>query len=163
MKIILFIVIIASCGYVGIATSKQYTQKKLLYSDLIKVCSRFSVSVRYTKPIITDIIQGLIGSCSEPMKETFENFTNCLRFPEMPAPKHYCALVSLSEEERKEIDDFLCGLGKSDTSGQTEHIALYAERFDMRYKEALQICKNKGTMCSKLGILAGIMLCIVLM
>ena len=67
--------------------------------------------------------------------------------------------------EHKDIaifNDFVAGLGISDTIGQIEHIELYSELLDVNINEAHEEYEKKSKLFIMLGLFAGISLCVIL-
>lgn len=71
--------------------------------------------------------------------------------------------LSLEKEDIKVIEDFGNNLGKTEKNGQISSINLTLELIDAQIGQARKIREKNETLYKKLGVIAGIMICVILM
>lgn len=161
MRLIIYIVITAACGYIGLSIRKRYKSRYELYFSMQRMCVKLNAIMKYER---TPLYEALC-SCSERVegeaKEIMRSYAFSLNSPLSPKPPSYCNSKVLSNEENKEIDTFLEGLGKSDAYGQSEYLEYYTKVFAEYMAKADAEIVKKGEPAAKLGVLIGIFICVL--
>lgn len=156
-----FFLICCAGGGIGACFLMKMREKRRFYEDLLRLLNECAIYMRYTRPTLDGIFGECLGYVGPVLGETIRNYCAEKKFS-LPQDGCYCKLGGLSRDEKREINDFFDGLGKSDAEGQLSHVTLFSERFGERLRQAAEKEKRNGTGCVKIGLLCGIFVCILL-
>ncbi len=161
MRYVAFFIICCAGGGIGGCFLRRYREKRRFYEDLLRLINECGIYMKYTRIELGKIFEESSSYAGKTLTETITNYRATQVFS-LPREESYCPLISLTADEKREIDGFFDGLGKTDADGQLKHVTLFAERFGKRLEEAREKEIRKGGGCVKLGLLGGIFVCILL-
>ena len=69
----------------------------------------------------------------------------------------------MCRKDRELFQNFVQGLGASDTQGQLEHLELYMDLLRERLREAREEYMQKNRLYIALGLFAGVALCVIIL
>jgi len=167
-KLFIVIVLITSCGYIGVYKSNTYKYRVIELEDIYETIKLLQTEINYRKdslPVIfrrlsegkDTISSKILSGCVSRLNSSgsFENsWTNSI-----------CAVsdhTHLTADDLTIIKDLGSRLGKSGTDGQTDILKLTESKLCMQIDKATTEKITKGKMYSSLGFTSGILLAVVL-
>jgi len=156
MKIVLMVVLISSFSYLGFQIGGLYLAKEKFYSELIGFITHLISEISFLK---TDLMG--ISTNFKSTNKHFNLFLNNLK-NKILFEKDYENITILNEQENLEIKNFINSLGKNDALNECEIIKSFLENFKLKLNDSREGNKKYGIMYKKLGVLVGILVCIVL-
>ena len=155
MKTLILVLIFLSVSGVGFVIGDRYKQKEKFYYDFKNFLVYLKSEIGFFEKNVVDILNGY-QTKNENLKLLFQKFNESLNGFE------FNGLNILSSEENFKLIEFFKGIGKSDCESQKEYIEKNLEIFTKIYEDAKLDNQKKGNMFKKLSILAGLLICIVL-
>lgn len=163
MKVILILIIISSCSYVGFGMNKNQKRKMTFYQDLLLFCSGLKSDISFFNLKLQKIFQKAqmgydkeFGSLCESAIKSINNGSS-----ELICKEDILKISFLDENERQTLLNFFSILGKSDHINQSRQMEIYEKLFFDFFEKAKEEYKSKGTLCVKLGIYAGLFVAIL--
>lgn len=139
----------------GILSTKRLKKRVNMLLETKRMLLRFKTEISYASQDIGAIIR------------TASEYTVCEAAVALPAfmlnPCH--ALLEAARDnlpDSKDIEwfeDFISGLGQSDTAGQIEHIDLHKELLQSHIDQAVHDYSTKAKLYLALGLFSGVVLC----
>lgn len=143
-------IIIFCSTFVGFRLSAKCKQSHTFFYDLVSFCATYSANLQYRRlPLESVISQKCYG---KQLKKVFDFYLQGKTEQK----------VVLSAQDEKYVGDFFRLLGKSDAASQLSEIKLYKEYFETRLSETEKQYKDKGELYKRLGVLSGLLICILL-
>ena len=71
-------------------------------------------------------------------------------------------ITILKKEEVELLQNFFCTLGKFDVYNQTKELNLYSMKFNELYKVANEECKKYASLVTKLALIVGLLVCLLI-
>ncbi len=167
-KWFLCLILILSCGSLGMMKAQSYSQRLTELSDLKDMIRMLRTEMQYRKdPLPTVFIRiasykenrsmELLERCIGLMKENME-FKTCWEKAADLAYRGSC----LTETDLAVIKDLGLQLGKSDIQGHAGVFSLTEAKLEAQIQEASEEKKAKGKMYRGLGFSAGILIAVIL-
>lgn len=165
IKVIVCICITVGCAYVGNSFNKRYKERYNLFFCLVSFCNAYEANLDFFKKKLETFIIEFIDSNRN------EDFLALVKVnlgigdyeikKGLLKEKLNKALPLLTDEQHTRIVDFFKILGKGDASGQKTQLKTYEYYFTEQLKKTSDDFDVKGKTCSKLGVLGGIFLSIL--
>lgn len=155
MKALILGLIFLFISLIGFKLGEKYKQKERFYYEFKNFLIYLKSEIGFFEKDIVEIVS-TYSSKNQHLSELLNSFKQSL------LGEKFEGLKILSEEENFKIIEFLNGLGKSDCESQKEYIEKNLEIFTNFYVEAKDKNLKQGTMCKKLSILVGVLVCILL-
>lgn len=168
LKLILCIIIVASCGGLGILKSLSFSDRLNDLADLKHMIRILQTEMNYKKDPLPNAFSRiskykntaamhLLAACSENMKNNLD-FRQCW---ENAITSTYNG-TSLKDDDLRILKDMGLQLGKSDLQGQAAMFSLTNIKLDDQIAEAAEERKTKGKMYKSLGFSIGAVIAILL-
>lgn len=162
MKYALILILFCVCCGVGYVMSQKFSKRKKFFDTLIILAEKLSLEINFSR----ERLQVLMNNFDENSKKNllgidqkFSDFLDKKCDLDMSIFKN---ADCLKPDEKESVLLFLKTLGRSDVENQTKEIANFVSRF----AEVKKVCdaeqKKYGSLCIKLGVIAGIFLAIII-
>ena len=164
IKVLILCGIMALTTFVGFETSKTYSKKVDLYSDLLDFCRSVKNEITFLK---TDImtIYGKNTYKSE-LNDIIKKITNLINNNKLVEANDIKGLLNqysdLSDKDKELISGLFYNLGRLNYDQQIESLEYYIECFDDLVKKQIEKSNKMTPFCKKIGILIGLTICIML-
>lgn len=164
IKVFLCIIVTFLCSYMGVAVCKRYKSREVLFFDFVTFCNNYEANLEFfQKDLNSFVVEFSRGSSKEfsniMLKKGFgESYEKNSKFEFVL--KNIIPLIT--DEQSRYINDFLNVLGKSDVISQKTQLSTYKYYFLKQLEEAKSTYEKKGKMYSKLGMLTGVFLSILM-
>lgn len=154
MIVIGIIFIVFSCGYIGNSWARNYTRRRLLFSDLLLLLNSFKNNLQYSKLTIDKFLinekQYLHSDCVNIIDQYIENKSNIK-----------CSLIK--DNQCEIINKMFRIIGTSDASSQLEALTGYQKFIEQMYNNSVAEEKSTAGLIRKLSFLCGIAISILLL
>ena len=138
-------------------------RKVTFYQDLLLFCSGLKSDISFFNLKLQKIFQkaqmgydkefGFL--CETAIKSINSGSTDLI------CAEDISKISFLDQNERQALLNFFSILGKSDQTNQNKQFEVYEKMFFDFFEKAKEEYKNKGTLCVKLGIYAGLFVAIL--
>lgn len=167
-KGILVIILISSCGFIGISKSYSYSRRVAELSEIRDTLRILNTEISYRK----DPLPAIFCRISEEKRGIAAEFLNRCSF--YMGQRHELETCwgkaaddiftgsSLTASDKAIIRDLGAQMGKSSIKGQNEAIMLTEEKLKAQITEALREKNSKGKMYGGLGFSIGIIIAVLL-
>lgn len=126
----------------------------MFYKDLSAFCDILTSQITFTKNSLSQIVLSSCNNYDTKLKTSLHNyFVN---------KKIYENIEILSEKENAFVKQFFQSLGKFDAVGEIANISNYKQEIKRSVEYAKEQEIKYGTLGTKLGFIAGLLLCIIL-
>lgn len=163
MKFVLLALLFAISVVTGYIFSLKYKKRQKFFSSLIMLAEKLDVEINYSR----ERLKILISDFDEKQKKTlFGIDLNYLAYldgkVELSNQTLFKNINFLKENEKDIVFIFFKSLGRSDVENQSKEIKSYIKRFEEQSKICDNDNKKYGSLCTKLGVIFGLFLIIVL-
>lgn len=163
MKWILMAIVFTCCVVVGYIFSIKYKKRMLFFSSLVMFAQKLDVEINYSRERLKILIEGIDEKGKKNLLGIDKNFLAYLAGSEELSQEVLFKNISILKNDEKEVVYlFFKSLGRSDVIGQSKEIQSYIKRFEDSSTSAIAENKKYGSLCFKLGIVAGLLAIILL-
>ena len=162
MKLLLLVLIACLAIYIGFIFSKKYKKRENFFLALVMLCQKFDVEINYSRQRLKNIFSSLDDKQKKSLHGIDKNFLSFID-KESPLDKNFLfnGINFLKEDEKDVIFMFFKNLGRSDVDSQSKEIRNFQNRFESFSTSAINENKKYGSLCIKLGIVAGLFIVIL--
>ena len=168
VKSVLCIIIIFSCGTLGLLKSQAFSQRIKELNDIRSMIRQLNTEINYRKdPLITtfrrvasqnnNLSSRLLSKCAYHMT-SYKEFGQCWN----AALEEVCADTFLKKEDKAILAELGAQLGKSSVEGQADMFHLTEEKLLQQITLAVKEKDSKGKMFGGLGFSLGIVVSVLL-
>ena len=163
MKYILLGILFVICTMAGYIFSLKYKRRQRFFSSLIMLAEKLDVEINYSRERLKKLIQEFDLNQKKNLMGVENNYLNFLDGDgELTSELLFKNISFLKQSEKDLVFLFFKNLGRSDVENQSKEIKSYVKKFE----DVSKICdaenKKYGSLCTKLGIIAGLFLIVVL-
>ncbi len=146
LKILVCIVIIAFCVFLGYVASGKYRARKKFFMQLSAFNDRYLNELSYARKPLGEFLQAYpyTGDFQKALSSFSEKRETQIKFG------------YLSKEEKKEFGDYLKMLGTGDSASQKSFFAAQKPGIEEKRAESEKQAKVRCELYLKLGLLAGL-------
>ena len=163
MKIILCIGLIALCGYIGFSISKHYIERKKFYFNFLNFLNELKTDINFSAKKLDNILNQVNFQCKQ-FFVLLNNYRNCLYMDtQIDKAVLFKDINILSEQEKESTYDFFKSLGKLDVFNQVSSIDNFIKTTHEYYKIAQEDSKKYRSLYTKLGIIIGTFVALIIM
>ena len=140
---------------IGVSFSKKISNKKEFYKSLVSFNHDLLIEVEFPKK---DLIYLLNKSYNS------EDFNNVLAQKKEVIKGSYCDIIFpnyLNAIEQADLKDYFNKIGMQDSHTASMVLKRYGEIFSRLYSELLEQEKVKGALYKKMGVILGLIACII--
>lgn len=163
MKVVLSLLILCGCTYIGFNAGKNFKRKVKLYEDLLLFCGGVKSKISYFQLKLRDVLQSGRENAGEDFCMICDAADKSIEQGALPilSVENMSELRYLSLTEKEVIANFFSILGASDYKNQTEQINGFEKIFYNAFETAKEDMKIKGGLYGKLGIFTGLFIAIL--
>lgn len=163
MTIVLVVVIVFCFTLLGYKIALYYINRKKFFSSLEMLLSAIELDVVFSQDKLKNVIQrnsnvlvskDLILVCSK-ICEDLENKKGI-------GGEIFNNITILKKDEKEVLLKFFSSLGRFDALSQSKEIKAYSMRFNEFYIQADNECKKYASLFIKLGLIFGLMVCLLI-
>ncbi len=163
MMIILIVIIIVCFSLIGYKFSSYYINRKKFFSALVLLLSNLETDVVFSRDKLSNILKKNIEICaSKDLCALCQNIILTLESKQMITEKIFYDVKILKPDEQKLLYKFFSSLGRYDVAAQSKEIKTYQATIDGYNIQAKEECKKYSGLFIKLGIIVGILVCLLI-
>ena len=164
IKIILLSAIFVSSTFLGFQISKVFNEKTAFHQDLLDFTKNLKTEISFFKTDIVSILSKYTyKSKFENIKEQIKNLYNSKNQLKIDDINSILTQnITLDETEQKIISQMFFELGQLDYVCQLEQLDYYKNQFETMLTKSKNRADKMIPFCKKIGILTGLLVCIVL-
>lgn len=165
MQIVLSVIVLFGCSYVGYGLGQYYIMRHQFIGALITFLQVLKVDISYLKDDLIKVIETHKKNCPTSLQTVLKSYLKTLTEQEtitVESLKNNIKTPYLEEPEYGTLLQFFESLGKSDVTSQLELLDQFLAFFHRYYKNAETQKKKYAGLFSKLGVLLGIFLMVIL-
>ena len=163
MKWIIMGVLFCVCVGVGYLFSMKFKKRVQFYLALIMLAQKLDVEINFSRERLKKLIESVDDKTRKNLFEVDKNFISYLDSEgELDMNKLLAKCTFLKNDEKEMVYLFFKNLGRSDVTGQTKEIQNFLKRFDDNLAKCTTENKKYGSLCVKLGIIAGLLMVVIL-
>ena len=163
MKWVLIAVLFAACVLIGWIFSMRYKKREWFYSALIMFAQKLDVEINFSRERLKKLIEAMDEKNKKNLYGLDKNYLTYLDgTAELSQEALFKNIQILKADEKETIFLFFFFFCRSDVMGQSKEIANFSKRFDESLSKCSQENKKYGSLCIKLGVIAGLFLLVIL-
>lgn len=158
-KIILLIVVIIGCTYIGWGLSNYYTIRHAFYKDFLNFLEFCEIEITFYHNKMQSIFDSYIET--SPSSKEFIKFLNKTKL-QFENDNIKVDNLLLSSNEQKLLANFFNGLGTTNAEKQGDLIEYNKSQFQIISNECAGKAQKFAPLCTRLGFLFGLAIAICL-
>lgn len=162
MKFVMIIALVSLCTYVGYGFSKYYINRNEFFKEFILFLNKVNLNINFSKEKLKNIIDEY-KTQSKELILILKNFLLCLEERSINEKKLFAGTKLLKSEEKNILLGFFSSLGHFDLAGQTKHLESFIKEFEIRQKQAEDEKNKYSPLFTKLGLIAGVVISLILL
>ena len=164
IKILLLTALFGACGYLGFETSKVFERNQNLYFDLLSFTKSIKNEISFLK---TDILTMLKKyEYNSKFQEILMVYINLLENKNEFSQNDIILLLEkngiVTQVEKNTISQMFFALGNIGYVEQLERLDFYIEQYTSFFEKSREKSSKMMPLCKKMGVLVGLLICIVL-
>lgn len=161
MKIVLIIVLIGCCTYIGYGFSKYYTLRNVFFADMTLLMDKLKLDIKFSKEKVGDIVKNF-NPFSKHFKLLCDNFVGILEVGKFDEQQLFDGINFLKLEEKNTLQAFFKSLGRFDIENQTNQINSFLEEVK-KYQISASADKDKySSLFIKIGFIIGVLIALII-
>lgn len=160
VKLLLCVLIVVGCGYVGWGFGFHYTRREKFFSELIRFCEFAKSEILFLqlkKQVLFEKFSTSQKDLALILSEAQKEFSECQENERSAKTADF-----LKPEERLEIENFLRTIGKRDVENECTSIDNFKETVEVWHKRAVEEKAKYAGSGTKLGIAFGLAVSIII-
>ncbi len=163
LKFVLLFLLFMICVAVGYMCSLKYKKRQKFFSSLIILAEKLDVEINFSRERLKKLIEEVDISQKKNLCNIDQNYIEYLDGScELSMEQLFKNISILKPSEKDLILMFFKNLGRSDVENQSKEIKSYVKRFESFSASADTENKKYGSLCTKLGIVAGLFIVVIL-
>lgn len=163
MKWILMVIVFGICVFIGYMLSSKYKKRMAFFSSLILLAQKLDVEINYSRERLKKLIESFDEKVKKNLLGIDKAFLDYLeKGGDLTSERLFKKNGIIKTEEKEIVTMFFKNLGRSDVENQTKEIKNSLSRFDKLLADATTENKKYGTLGTKLGIITGLVIAILL-
>ncbi len=163
MTIILIVIIIFCFALIGFKFSSYYVSRKKFFSSLVLMLSNMEADVVFSRDKLANILKKNTEVCaSKELCLLCENMMLAIESKQLIDEKLFDSVKILKTDEKQLLYKFFSQLGRYDVTTQSKEIKTYQTRINDYNLQAQEECKKYSGLFIKLGIIVGILVCLLI-
>lgn len=165
MRVGLSIILIFLFGVVGYGIASNYIVRKKFFFEFNNFLDSIKSDIEFSSKKIFEILdEQLLSKRDRNFIQLLQNYSRGLKAQlQIKKDELFENITILTEQEKESIYIFLKRLGRGDVFSQTEYIVQIKNKCDEYYKSANEECKKYGGLYTKLGIILGALVALVIL
>ncbi len=163
MKWILMGILFACCVVVGYIFSSKYKKRMSFFSTLILLAQKLDVEINFSRERLKKLIESFDEKSRGALLGIDKAFIDYLENGgELTGERLFGKNNLIKSEDREIVTIFFRSLGRSDVENQSKEIKNSISRFEKLLNDASSENKKYGKLGTKLGIITGLAIIIIL-
>ena len=162
MQLFLILLIVCGISYLGVGIADFYKKRCKLMSDIVMFCDCLISDIDFLHTPIKKIIDNRTKQFGAEMNKVLIQYASVLERGELIEYSQPVTSIYFSKSECDMFMSLLIELGKSDCDSQVSTIKNFKTAFQKFYEEASEEKKKYAPMITKLSVLSGILMGILL-
>lgn len=170
IRLILGIIIVLGCGYLGIYYSSDFKVRVSSIEELKTVLQRLEFNISFMNLPLGDAIYKMLATQTGSMQNILKFVANEIksdRFQSMEriwqeAFENYGNELKLKKEDVEIILEFSKNLGKGDRQSEINNIRAALARLELKHEEAVTSAKENVRLFRSIGLSCGVFIAIIL-
>ncbi len=165
VKILIYSFIFLTCSMIGILKSRKYVYRVEELKEFKNALNMFKAKIKFTYEPIPEIFEQISNSINPDIGSIFKIASNNMKFctaGEAWTKAIDVDLLNITVEDKSILKDLSKMLGKTDLQGQISQIEITSAFIDEQIKKAERAREKNETMYTKLGVIIGLSIVIVL-
>lgn len=163
MKWILMGILFACCVVVGYIFSSKYKKRMSFFSTLILLAQKLDVEINFSRERLKKLIESFDEKSRGALLGIDKAFIDYLENGgELTSERLFGKNNLIKSEDREIVTIFFRSLGRSDVENQSKEIKNSISRFEKLLNDASSENKKYGKLGTKLGIITGLAIIIIL-
>lgn len=163
MTIILIVIIIVCFALIGFKLSSYYVNRKKFFGSLVLMLSNLEADVVFSRDKLANILKKNVEVCaSRELCDLCQNIIFAIENKQAITEKMFDDVKILKNDERQLLYKFFSSLGRYDVIAQSKEIKTYQISINSYSTQAQEDCKKYSGLFIKLGIIVGILVCLLI-
>ncbi len=163
MTIILIVIIIFCFALIGFKFSSYYINRKKFFSSLVLMMSNMEADVVFSRDKLSNILKKNIEICaSKDLASLCQNIVSTIENKQTVDSKMFENIKILKADEKQLLYKFFSSLGRYDVLAQSKEIKSYQTAIVGMNVKAEEECKKYSSLFIKLGIIMGLLVCLLI-
>ena len=167
-KVVLLLLLIASCGSMGLLKASTYSRRVRELNDIRSLLHQISMEINFRREPLPVIFRNMTQNNSHHINHLM---AVCIKYMEEKIPFEKCWNTAindvykdscLNKEDLYILNELGNQLGKSNVTGQENAIKLTEEKLMYQISQASESRKTKGKMYGSLGFSVGLVIAVIL-
>lgn len=165
MKLVLIILLVVLCGAIGFGISNVYKQRKNFYESYLSFLEILKMEIGFSASKLDEIINKSISNLhNKDFNCLLKNYLNILSSEaSLTNEILFKNIKFLNENEKEDILLFFKNLGKTDVFNQVDIIKSKTESVKGQCEKLKKECEKFCPLYTKLGILSGLFLALIIL
>jgi len=146
----------------GFYLSRLYKAKVSLFFDMVNFCNSYEANLDFYQKNLEDFVTEFCATASIEFVLLLKNYFNVNPQEHKELFFYKIFSINLSNEQKTQIDNLFSCLGKSDVVSQKRQLVTYQYYFKKELEDAKAIYETKGKIFTKLGIVLGFFLSVLI-
>lgn len=164
MKLVLIIALVGLCSAIGFGFSSGYKQRKNFFEAYVIFLQTLKTDINFSADKIIEIIKrAILSTTCKDFTILLSNYQDVLlKRSEVTKENLFKEVKLLTQQEKEQLFRFFTSLGKTDVFNQVEVISNELERAKTVSQKVKSDCDKYCPLFTKLGILAGLFLALII-
>lgn len=165
VKIVIYSCIFLTCSMIGILKSRKYVYRVEELKEFKNALNMFKTKIKFTYEPIPEIFEQISNTINPDIGSIFKIASNNMKFctaGEAWTKAIDMDILNISLEDKTILKDLSKMLGKTDLQGQISQIEITSSFIDEQIKKAERAREKNEKMYTKLGVIIGLSIVIVL-
>ena len=165
MKILLALVIVLGCGYIGWGFSQYYKSRVNFFSAFSQQLCIAKNQIVFEHKKLKDVFEQMMKCDCVALGVLCKNYISYLSDKDciLSQTKLYQDIHILKKDEKSSMFNLFSSLGRQDSEGESDIFESYIEILKANEKSCLSIYNKFGRLLTKLGFMAGCALAILVL
>ena len=161
IKFIILFAVATLCTYIGFGFSAYYHNRSKFFKSIELLFDKLKTEIRFSQNKLIEILKDFKPH-SKDAKKLISNFVDCLNYDKPLTNKNlFLDIRILNEDEKNVLAIFFKSLGKFDALNQTNQIDGHQTQISQLFKKADEETKKFAPLCTKLGIICGLVIVLI--
>ncbi len=143
IKVLLAVLIVAFCSLLGYLAAAKYRARRKFYAQMASFNDKYLNELTYRRRPLGELI-------GEQLERGGDFYTL------LEDRKTEIKLQYLTEQERRECEEYLKMLGTGDSNSQKDYFSAKKQTLESKKGESEKAAKERGGLYLKLGLLSGL-------
>ncbi|MGI5841706.1 MAG: stage III sporulation protein AB [Christensenellales bacterium] len=162
MKLVMILVLVVACTYVGRGFSNHYVLRHSFFNELLMFFNKLNLDINFSREKLKPIIASYTSQSKE-LSIILKNFLEAIEEKKVDENKLFSGTRLLTQDEKNTLLAFFSSLGRFDLLGQTNQINNFVKQFETTIKQTSADKEKYGTLFTKLGLIIGVVISLILL